>query len=120
MCAIAAARIRDGAYQLASGHVAENPVPVDPDVLRAAAVASLVPMPPNRPLEFEDLRAASLIHVLGQQNGDVQLVQLSLARYHGISACFKFHDESFWPADLEEWQREERRALVRDAPLTHR
>ncbi|BEI80789.1 hypothetical protein CcaverHIS002_0113180 [Cutaneotrichosporon cavernicola] len=111
MCAIAAARIRDGAYQPASGQVAENDIPVDPDVLRAAAVASLVPMPPNRPLEFEDLRAASLIHVLGQQNGDIELVQLSLARYHGIAACFKFHDERFWPPTLEEWQREERRAL---------
>ncbi|KLT44978.1 hypothetical protein CC85DRAFT_269962 [Cutaneotrichosporon oleaginosum] len=112
MCAIAAARIRDGAYNVASGdRVAANYIPVDPDVLRTAAVASLVPLPPHRPLEFEDLRAASLLHVLGQQNADIELVQLSLARYHGISACFKFHDERFWPADLEEWQREERRAL---------
>ncbi|GMK57447.1 hypothetical protein CspeluHIS016_0402810 [Cutaneotrichosporon spelunceum] len=111
MCAIAAARIRDGAYQLVSGYVGETDIPVDPDVLRAAAVASLVPMPPNRPFEFEDLRAASLIHVLGQQNGDVELVQLSLARYHGIATCFKFHDERFWPPMLAEWQREERRAL---------
>lgn len=112
VCAISAARIRDGAYQLVSSRSPGEESPIDHQVLRAAAMAAVPSGPLNRPLEFDDLRAASLMHVLGIQDGDFELVQVMLGRYHGISAYFRFHNERFWPSDLEDWQREERRTLV--------
>lgn len=109
--------MRDGAYQLASAHTPEGESPVHHEVLRAAAMAIIPPIPHGRAVEFDDLRASCLMHILAVQDGDFELVQIMLGRYYGITACLKFHNERFWPPNLEEWQREERRALVSAAAV---
>lgn len=111
MCAIVAARIRDGACNqllVLSGNL--NP---DAEELQRAANAAAPALPLNRPPAFDDLRAAALLTVLAMQNGGLEDIHTTLGRYITLSALLDFHDERKWPADLAEWQLNERRALVR-------
>jgi len=122
VCAIVAARLRDGAcnqlYQ-ASPSSPSSPAAqaeriaslVDPEKLHRAALASIPSDSYEASLSFDYLRATALLAILGMQNGDFQQLQVQLGRYLGLAALQGFHDEAQWPQGVSEVERQERRRL---------
>jgi hypothetical protein len=126
VCAIVAARLRDGAC---SQLVKDNPSsssPSSPVVAQADRLAALVDSAHLREsaldsipveayeatLSFDYLRATALLAILAIQNGDFQQLNIQLGRYLGLSALQGFHDEGQWPSGLSEMEKQERRMLV--------
>lgn len=125
VCAVAAARLRDGACnellkvwsppssQSDSSAITDIAILSNVNGLRSAALSSISSRASISEPEFDDLRATALLAILGVQNGDFDQLQIMLGQYHGMSAQLAFHDESQWPEGLEKWEVQERRCLVR-------
>ncbi|KIR39924.1 fungal specific transcription factor [Cryptococcus deuterogattii 99/473] len=123
VCAVAAARLRDGACnellniwsppssQSDSSRITDIPIISNVHGLRSASLSSISSRASGSGLDFDDLRATALLAILGIQNGDFDQLQIMLGQYHGMSAQLAFHDESQWPEGLEEWEVQERRCL---------
>lgn len=70
----------------------------------------LVPVDFDSP-DIDLIRSYGLLALLGAQEGDTAMIHKYLALYHGMSARFSLHDESRWPGDTTECNREVRRRL---------
>jgi hypothetical protein len=57
------------------------------------------------------VRSYGFLALLGSQNGNPDLVQKYLGLYHGLCARNSLHDESRWPATLDDCTTEVRRRL---------
>lgn len=110
VCAIASARIRDGAA-LSLGVGVDQPE-FDTASLRAAAIAAVPSFPIGRPPLFDELRASFLLAVLAMQDGDTEQSHAMMGRYFTFSSIVTFHDESRWPDTLKPHERQEFRCLV--------
>ncbi|KAI1370673.1 hypothetical protein F4677DRAFT_457709 [Hypoxylon crocopeplum] len=68
------------------------------------------------PVDFEDpcidlVRSYGFLVLLGAQNGNHPMVHKYLGLYHGICGQLNLHDESRWPSEITECDREVRRRL---------
>ncbi|KAF9877398.1 hypothetical protein CkaCkLH20_05098 [Colletotrichum karsti] len=57
------------------------------------------------------IRSYGFLALLGAQEGNTAMVHKYLALYHGLCAQFGLHDESRWPLDTTDCDREVRRRL---------
>lgn len=107
MCALSAQHVVDGALFTDEVDSAESAT-LAYDYLQEAVR--------RVPASFEDpsmdlVRSYGFLALLGAQNGNHAMVHKYLGLYHGISAQLNFHDESRWPQDIAECDREVRRRL---------
>ncbi|KAI1778579.1 hypothetical protein F4818DRAFT_304818 [Hypoxylon cercidicola] len=107
MCALSAQHVVDGALFTDEVDSAESTT-LAHDYLQEAVR--------RVPTGFEDpsmdlVRSYGFLALLGAQNGNHAMVHKYLGLYHGISAQLHLHDESRWPPDTTECDREVRRRL---------
>ncbi|KAI1763839.1 hypothetical protein GGR53DRAFT_345569 [Hypoxylon sp. FL1150] len=107
MCALSAQHVVDGALFTDEVDSAES-ASLARDYLQEAVR--------RVPSSFEDpstdlVRSYGFLALLGAQNGNHAMVHKYLGLYHGLSAQLKFHDESKWPQDIAECDREVQRRL---------
>ncbi|WVN85559.1 uncharacterized protein L203_100707 [Cryptococcus depauperatus CBS 7841] len=114
VCALASARLRDGAS--ASPHarvIISSPFgPPGPtsETFYQAAVASY-PRDLTRATDFDYKRAKPLLATLAIQYGEIPSVHAHIGDYMTLCAIDGFHNESRWPSDLNEIEVQERRRL---------
>ncbi|WWC87481.1 uncharacterized protein L201_002371 [Kwoniella dendrophila CBS 6074] len=106
VCAISLARIRDGAIIEDTEWVTE----LDSRKLRDEAYLHLQGLSSELP-KFDDLRTATLLMILALQDGNITRLQILLGIYLGLSASITFHDERYWPSNMNELEKQEWRAL---------
>jgi hypothetical protein len=109
LCALAAARIRDGA---GSGNASEALGAVPSETFYRAVLAAL-PSDLNHAGHFDYKRTKSNLSLLCIQYGDIRGLHRHLGDYLSLCAMDGFHLESRWPADIDTVEVEERRRLVR-------
>ncbi|WVQ71063.1 hypothetical protein IAR50_000588 [Cryptococcus sp. DSM 104548] len=120
VCALASARLRDGAptspnarSALASNPLeapsAGRPQPTSEQYYQAA-IASF-PRDLTKAMDFDYKRAKPLLATLAIQYGDIPSVHAHVGDYMTMCAIDGFHNESRWPSDLNEIEVQERRRL---------
>ncbi|KAI0179504.1 hypothetical protein GGR52DRAFT_309512 [Hypoxylon sp. FL1284] len=107
MCALSAQHVVDGALFTDEVDSAESAA-LAHDYLQEAVR--------RVPVDFEDpsidlVRSYGFLALLGAQNGNHAMVHKYLALYHGIYPQLNLHDESRWPSDITDCDREVRRRL---------
>ncbi|KAF7559755.1 hypothetical protein G7046_g4388 [Stylonectria norvegica] len=108
-CALAFARVRDGAIVSLDRHSPDFRL-TTPEIFLVAAEESL----PDELLEtnsFDVLRAFALLSLVGIQDGRIDAMKKYLGHYFTMMAIRQWHDESNWPQDLDPIAVEERRRL---------
>lgn len=111
LCALAAARVRDGAVANISPNISALLVDAPADVFLAAAEATFPPKLVDAH-EFEYLRASGLLALMAIQNGQPNLMHQHLGNYITLVALQGMHDEARWPPNIGGVERQERRRLV--------
>ena len=114
MCAIVAARIRDGAVSsLDSPHSPPSLLASAPtsEVFHSAAISS-IPRNLSSAKEFDYRRAKALLGILCVQYADIVNLHTHLGDYFTLSLGTGFYDEERWPQDLTEPEIQEWRRLV--------
>lgn len=114
-CALATARVRDGALITPQGRRPDL-LAIPPEDYFAAAEDAL---PPNllEVYDFNYLRGCALMALASIQDGRVDLMRKYLGHYFTIMAIRQWHDEVNWPTELSPVEKEERRRLVREDVL---
>lgn len=111
VCALASARVRDGAVANLSPSTTalldEDRCEVFSDAAEAAFPTKLVDAQ-----EFDYLRASALLAILAIQNGETKYMHQYLGNYMTLVALQGLHDEAKWPQNISGVEREERRRLV--------
>jgi hypothetical protein len=83
---------------------------MSPEVFYAQAKAQLYNI--GASADIDTLRAHAILAIASIQNGKIKDMHLHLGMYHTLVAMDALHDESNWPKDLGNIEREERRRLV--------
>ncbi|OXG52380.1 nuclear protein [Cryptococcus neoformans] len=111
VCAIASARLRDGAVPSpnSSTPTSDSPPPTS-ETFYQAAVASY-PRDITTASDFDYKRAKPLLATLAIQYGQIPAVHAHIGDYMTLCAIDGFHNESRWPNDLNEIEVQERRRL---------
>lgn len=120
VCAISAARIRDGAGGASESRDIKSPdtPPEAPaselfyDAAKRAFPSNLANAP-----EFDYKRAKVLLAMLCIQYGHVRELTTNLGDYMSLCATDGFHNEARWPPNLRETELQERRRVV-SSPYT--
>ena len=110
VCALASARIRDGALFSNPQRLANLQSPSSEDFGTAAKGA--LPDDLGAVQEFDYLRAYALLAILSIQHSQHRAMQQYLGIYHVLVCINYFHDEAHWPRDIGFTEAEERRRLV--------
>ncbi|TYJ57640.1 hypothetical protein B9479_001722 [Cryptococcus floricola] len=117
VCALASARLRDGAPTSPNHRTAAAPNPLEADGAQPtseqfyqAAVASF-PRDLTKAMDFDYKRAKPLLATLAIQYGDIPSVHAHVGDYMTMCAIDGFHNECRWPCDLNEIEVQERRRL---------
>ncbi|KPI36799.1 uncharacterized protein AB675_11747 [Cyphellophora attinorum] len=108
MCALSAQRQEKGAV------LSQRAVPTDATVALAIyrkEVIDALPLDFENAVEHSDLQAAGLTCLAAMESGDMELFHRLLGWYHAALARHKLADESCWPANISNVEREERRRL---------
>lgn len=111
-CALATARVRDGALITPQGRRPDL-LAIPPEDYFAAAEDALSP----NLLEVHDfnyLRGCALMALASIQDGRIDFMRKYLGYYFTIMAIRQWHDEVNWPTELSPVEKEERRRLVRE------
>lgn len=111
VCALAAARVRDGAVTNLSPTISALLADARSEVFHAAAEAAF-PSKLVEAQEFEYLRASGLLAILAIQNGQPEFMHQHLGNYMTLVALQGVHDEARWPSGISGVERQERRRLV--------
>lgn len=116
VCAIAAARLRDGADTMTDSNGA-NLLPTLPPSAPASEVfyhASMRAVPHDLSLAtaFDYKRAKVILAMNCVQYGNVKQLATNLGDYMTMCAADGFHNEGRWPGNLTEMEVQERRRLV--------
>ena len=106
VCAIVAARIRDGAQ----GYTAPADSPASEVFARAASRA--FPSSLTHAVGFECLRAKALLAILYIQYADVTAHRAHLSEYVALCTDMDFYDEAKWAVGMGPPELEERRRVV--------
>ena len=110
VCALASARLRDGALFSNSQRLADSQSPTSEEFCTVAKGA--LPEELGAVQEFDYLRAYALLAILSIQHGQQRAMQQYLGMYHALVCINNFHDEAHWPRDIGFTESEERRRLV--------
>lgn len=111
VCAIASARLRDGAVPSPhSSTPTSDPPPPTSEIFYQAAVSSY-PRDIATASDFDYKRAKPLLATLAIQYGQIPAVHAHIGDYMTLCAIDGFHNESRWPNDLNEIEVQERRRL---------
>ncbi|KAI4719898.1 hypothetical protein E4T48_03914 [Aureobasidium sp. EXF-10727] len=109
MCALASARIRDGALPTRIPDAVRNPE-ASSEVFFSAA-KSVFTSDFDKLRGFDYIRACTLLSLTSIQYGQ----SLDVQQYSGIGSTLismqRFYDEKYWPTGLEEYQKETYRRL---------
>lgn len=112
ICAITAARVRDGA-----GSIGENapkqklPSTCPPSEVFYEAAQRCFPSDLAQAPEFDYKRAKALLAMICIQYGHVRQLSANLGDYMTLCSIDSFHNEGRWPANLPETEVQERRRL---------
>lgn len=109
MCALASARVRDGALYTTHWDVKTLQTPSSEDLFEAATRA--IPHDASLSQEFDFMRAYALLAITSIQYGDSRQMNYYLGLYHGCVAVGALHDEDNWPSGIGHIEIEERRRL---------
>ena len=110
VCALASARVRDGALFSNSQRLTSSDSPTSEDF--CAAAKSALPTDLGVVQEFDYLRAYALLAILSIHYAQHRAMQQYLGIYHALVCINHFHDEAHWPRDIGFTEAEERRRLV--------
>ncbi|KAK3950112.1 hypothetical protein QBC32DRAFT_21589 [Pseudoneurospora amorphoporcata] len=119
-CALASARVRDGAPTSAShgGRDGQDDVPVSvglmpPAQMFFAAAEEALPAPKDllQCRDFDYLRGFALLALASLQDARIGAMQMYIGHYFTMLAVNQWHDEANWPGGLLPTEREERRRL---------
>ena len=115
ICALASARVRDGA---ASSTSAELPGTQhwSSEAFHAAA-QNAVPKDLSSAQGIDYMRTFALLALLSIQSGQIDAMQLNMGAYHALASVERLHDESSWPAETGLVEIEERRRVVSNNSL---
>lgn len=116
LCALASARVRDQALFNMS-HDMDELTEVPSEVFYESAIKSSVDSILRAPQNFNSLRTCALLSLTAVQYGRIRDMQAFLGKYHTYVAMDGLQDEANWPPDIGIVEAEERRRLVRYAPL---
>lgn len=111
LCALTAARVRDGAIINMTTKTSTLLADVHPDIYLAAAEA-VYPLKLVDADSFDYLRASGLLAALAIQNGKPNFMHQHMGNYFTLVTLHGMNDETRWPPDIGEIEREERRRLV--------
>lgn len=109
-CALASARVRDGA--LFSSHWQSTELSQPPSEMFFNAAKDLIPKDLGNAKGTSFMRACALLAITSIQNGQIRSMQQYLGYYHTLLTMEGRHDEKLWPKDLTPIEKEERRRLV--------
>lgn len=107
-CALAAARIRDGAT--GDKHQGDESASQSSEIFFSAA-QDAIPKDLSKATGLGYLRACALLVVSSIQYGRLQAMHQYMGHYMTLSAMQQFHDEQKWPSNLTVVEKEERRRL---------
>lgn len=110
-CALASARLRDGAL----GSQQDGLLRMPPEAFFAAAEEAL-PKDLLQCQDFDYLRGYALLALASIQDAKIGAMQMYIGHYFTILSINQWHDESNWPTGLQPVEIEERRRLVSDVP----
>ncbi|ESA42895.1 hypothetical protein GE21DRAFT_5866 [Neurospora crassa] len=105
-CALASARVRDGAP---SG--GQDVVGIIPAQMFFAAAEEALPKDLLQSQDFDYLRGIALLALASLQDARIGAMQMYIGHYFTMLAINQWHDESNWPTGLHPTEREERRRL---------
>lgn len=109
-CALASARVRDGALASATTPPADL-LAVAPETFFAAAQDTFSTTMIGVP-NFDNLRACALLSIACIQNLEIEAMHMYIGHYFTMMATWSWHDEANWPKELASVELEERRRLV--------
>lgn len=109
-CALASARVRDGAIYSDSWDLATLREPSSEVFYEASKNAIPDELSIARGLDY--LRAYALLALVDIQYGQIRAMHHHLGLYHSLVAMDGLHDEANWPENLGIVETEERRRLV--------
>lgn len=107
-CALAAARVRDGAIE-GRYHFEENLGGITEMFFSAAQ--DTIPKDIGTAQGLGYMRACALLAITSIQYGQIPTMHQYIGHYHTLSAIQRFHDESQWPENITLIEKEERRRL---------
>lgn len=105
-CALASARLRDGAL----GSQQDGLLRIPPEAFFAAAEEAL-PKDLLQCQDFDYLRGYALLALASIQDAKIGAMQMYIGHYFTILSINQWHDESNWPMGLQPVEIEERRRL---------
>ncbi|KAJ9157237.1 Zinc c6 transcription factor [Pleurostoma richardsiae] len=108
-CALASARVRDGA--LPSRQVASQESGVMAPEMFFAAAEEALPRDILQCQDFDCLRGYALLALASLQDAKIGAMQMYIGHYFTMLAINQWHDESNWPTGLHPTEIEERRRL---------
>jgi hypothetical protein len=110
ICAVASARVRDGAVL----PVMDEPNRLNTPTAEAfVAIANdVMPDDPGSMKGLSWMRACAMLALYGIQVGDTDMMHHYLGTYHAMVAMGGLHDEKNWPKNIGIVEVEERRRLV--------
>ena len=109
LCALAIARVRDGAIEKSKKSTLQSEGPSSEDFFAAAERA--LPTTASVTGELEYMQAYILLSITSIQYGDSKQARYHLNLYHNCVAVNLLHNEEEWPHDLSISMIEERRRL---------
>ncbi|EGY21475.1 uncharacterized protein VDAG_10457 [Verticillium dahliae VdLs.17] len=108
-CALASARVRDGALVSLGSHTQEL-LTMPPETFLSAAQDTL-PGDLLHSQDFDFLRACALLAIASIQDGKIDAMRMYIGHYFTMTATWQWHDEATWPPGLSPVELEERRRL---------
>lgn len=115
ICALASARVRDGAASSSAGLPGTQNYWSSEDFY--AAAQSAVPKDLSSARGIDYMRTFALLALFSIQSGRIDAMQLNLGIYHALVSGERLYDESAWPEGTGLVEIEERRRLVSCTPL---
>ena len=115
ICALASARVRDGAASSSVGLPGTQDCWSSEDFYAAAQSAVPKDLSSARGLDY--MRTFALLSLFSIQSGRIDAMQLNMGIYHALVSGERLYDESAWPDGTGLVEIEERRRLVSCTPL---
>ncbi|KAF9773587.1 hypothetical protein IL306_008576 [Fusarium sp. DS 682] len=117
LCALVSGRIRDGSVTNPKWDL--KPLrKIQPEIFYDEAKKQLLDLTTESNIDI--LRTHAILAIAAIQNGKTRDMHQHLGAYHTLVAMDGLHDEANWPRDIGIVEQEERRRLVRYAPIIFR
>lgn len=114
ICALASARVRDGASSSSAGLPGTHDW--SSETFHAAA-HNAVPKDLSSAQGIDYMRTFALLALFSIQSGRIDAMQLNMGIYHALVSVERLYDESAWPEGIGLVEIEERRRVVSCTPI---